>query len=119
MVESIGSDQLRLAWDPANFVQCAVQPFTEAYGMLRPYVEYVHVKDALMATGHVVPAGEGDGEIPETLRALEADGFDGFFSMEPHLGSSRRTGGFSGAELFTRATEAFTGLLDAQGIEYR
>jgi sugar phosphate isomerase/epimerase len=119
VVESIGSDQLRLAWDPANFVQCAVQPFTDAYGMLRPYVENVHVKDALMATGHVVPAGEGDGEIPETLQALEADGFDGFFSMEPHLGSSHRTGGFSGAELFTHATEAFTGLLDAQGIEYR
>ena len=87
--------------------------------MLRPYVEYVHVKDALMATGHVVPAGEGDGEIPETLRALEADGFDGFFSMEPHLGTSHLAGGFSGAELFTRATEAFTGLLDAQGVEYR
>jgi sugar phosphate isomerase/epimerase len=119
VVESIGSDQLRLAWDPANFVQCAVQPFTEAYGMLRPYVEYVHVKDALMATGHVVPAGEGDGEIPETLRALEADGFDGFFSMEPHLGTSHLAGGFSGAESFTRATEAFTGLLDAQGVEYR
>ena len=119
VVESIGSDQLRLAWDPANFVQCAVQPLTEAYGMLRPYVEYVHVKDALMATGHVVPAGEGDGEIPETLRALEADGFDGFFSMEPHLGTSHLAGGFSGAELFTRATEAFTGLLDAQGVEYR
>src|SRR6202011_2707682 len=119
LVESIGCNQLRLAWDPANFVQCAVQPLTEAYGMLRPYVEYVHVKDALMATGHVVPAGEGDGEIPETLRALEADGFDGFFSMEHHLGTSHLAGGFSGAELFTRATEAFTGLLDAQGVEYR
>ena len=119
VVESIGSDQLRLAWDPANFVQCAVQPFTEAYGMLRSYVEYVHVKDALMTTGDVVPAGEGDGEIPETLRALEADGFDGFFSIEPHLDTSHLAGGFSGAELFTRATQAFTGLLDAQGIEYR
>jgi sugar phosphate isomerase/epimerase len=119
VVESLGCGQLRLAWDPANFVQCGVQPFTDAYGMLRPHVEYVHVKDALMATGHVVPAGEGDGEIPETLRALKADGFDGFFSMEPHLGTSHRAGGFSGAELFTRATEAFKGLLNALGVEYR
>jgi len=39
--------------------------------------------------------------------------------MEPHLGTSHLAGGFSGAELFTRATEAFTGLLDAQGVEYR
>jgi sugar phosphate isomerase/epimerase len=119
VVESVGSDQLRLAWDPANFVQCAVQPFTDGYAILRPYTEYIHVKDALMTTGQVVLAGEGDGEIPETLRALEADGFDGFFSMEPHLVGSHRTGGFSGAKLFTHATEAFIGLLDAQGIEYR
>jgi hypothetical protein len=37
--------------------------------MLRPYVEYIHVKDALMATGQIVPVGEEDGEFLETLRA--------------------------------------------------
>jgi sugar phosphate isomerase/epimerase len=119
LVESIGCDQLRLAWDPANFVQCGVRPFTDGYAMLRPYVEYIHVKDALMTSNQNVPAGEGDGEFPETLRALEIDGFDGFFSVEPHLASSARSGGFSGVELFIRATKAFTGLLDARGIGYR
>jgi sugar phosphate isomerase/epimerase len=118
VVESVASDRLRLVWDPANFVQCAVRPFSDAYPMLRPHVEYVHVKDALMATGEVVPAGQGDGEFPETLRALEADGYDGFFSLEPHLASGASTGGFSGPELFLLATRAFTGLLDAQGIRY-
>ena len=118
VVESVGSEQLRLVWDPANFVQCAIRPFSDAYRMLRPHVEYLHVKDALMATGEVVPAGQGDGEIPETLRALESDGFRGFFSLEPHLASSAASGGFSGPELFLLATRAFTGLLDAQGIEY-
>ncbi|MBJ7596844.1 MAG: xylose isomerase [Candidatus Nephthysia bennettiae] len=119
LLESVGSERLRLAWDPANFVQCGVRPFTEAYPMLRPHLEYVHVKDALLSTGEVVPAGQGDGELPETLRALEADGFDGFFSMEPHLASSARSGGFSGPQLFSLATRAFTGLLDAQGIDHR
>jgi sugar phosphate isomerase/epimerase len=118
VVESVGSEQLRLVWDPANFVQCAIRPFSDAYRMLRPHVEYLHVKDALMATGEVVPAGQGDGEIPETLRALESDDFRGFFSLEPHLASSAASGGFSGPELFLLATRAFTGLLDAQGIGY-
>lgn len=118
VVESVGSDQLRLVWDPANFVQCAVRPFSDAYSMLRPHLEYVHVKDALMATGEVVPAGQGDGEVPATLRALESDGYQGFFSLEPHLASSAASGGFSGPELFFRATRAFTGLLDTQGIGY-
>ena len=36
------------------------------------------------------PAGEGDGQVRETVRALAADGFDGFFSMEPHLGHLQR-----------------------------
>lgn len=119
LVESVGSDQLRLAWDPANFVQCGVEPFADGYTMLRPYVAYIQIKDALMATGQVVPAGVGDGQVAETLQALQDDGFDGFFSMEPHLASAERTGGFSGAELFTQATRAFTALLDAQGVQYR
>ena len=119
IVESVGSEQLRLAWDPANFVQCGVRPFTDGYAMLRPHVAYMQIKDAALATGAVLPAGEGDGELPETVAALRADGFDGFFSMEPHLAVAGSHGGFSGAERFTRATRAFTGILDAAGIDYR
>ena len=87
--------------------------------MLRPYLEYMQVKDALMATGQVVPAGEGDGETVETLRALQADGFDGYFSLEPHLQDATSLGGFSGEQQFVRAHTAFTGILRAEGIDYR
>ena len=68
-------------------------------------------------TGDVVPAGEGDGQVRETVRALAADGFDGFFSMEPHLGSYNELGALSGPANFTRATRAFTAILDSEGIE--
>ena len=90
IVESVGSPALRLAWDPANYVQVGVTPFTDGYAKLRPHTVYVQIKDALLATGDVVPAGEGDGQVRETVRALAADGFDGFFSMEPHLGTVQR-----------------------------
>lgn len=119
VIESVGSEQLRLIWDAANFVQCGVRPFTDGYALLRPYLEYVHVKDAVMATGEVVPTGEGDGELAQTLRAMKADGFEGFFSMEPHLAAAGAMGGFSGTDLFTHATRTFTRLLDAVGIIYR
>jgi sugar phosphate isomerase/epimerase len=118
IAESVGSPHLRLAWDPANFVQCGVRPFTDAYRLLRPHLEYIQIKDALAADGSVVVAGAGDGEVVETLRALRDDGFDGFFSLEPHLASASRVGGFSGAELFTRAWRAFTELLTAERMEY-
>jgi sugar phosphate isomerase/epimerase len=116
IVTSIGSSHLRLAWDAANYVQVGVRPFTEGYAALRPYTDYVQVKDALLAEGTVVAAGEGDGEVRETVRALAADGFDGFFSMEPHLAEQDAFGGFSGAGEFARATRAFTRLLDDEGI---
>ncbi len=119
IVRSVGSPHLRLAWDPANFVQVGVRPYTEGYVLLRPHVEYIQIKDALAADGTVVTAGHGDGEVAETLRALHHDGFDGFFSLEPHLNQGTTLGGFSGPELFGRACRDFTDLLKTEGIEYK
>ena len=118
IVRSVGSPHLRLAWDPANFVQVGVRPYTDGYATLRPHIEYVQIKDALAADGTVVPAGEGDGEVAATIRALRHDGFDGFFSLEPHLALGHAVGGFSGPDLFRRAWQAFTDLLTEEGIEY-
>ena len=119
ILAGVDSPTLRAAWDAANFVQCGVtQPFTEGYESLRPYIEYVHVKDALSGSGKVVPAGEGDGEISDTLSALRASGFDGFFSLEPHLASSGTYSGFSGPDLFRKAARAFKDLLRQQEIEW-
>lgn len=118
IVESVDSPHLKVAWDPANFVQVGVRPFREAFEMLRPYLEYVQIKDAHLADGVVVPAGQGDGEVLETISALREDGFDGFFSLEPHLGSGHALGGFSGPELFTEAWQAFTDMLTSEKIDY-
>jgi sugar phosphate isomerase/epimerase len=118
VVRSVDSPYLRLAWDPANFVQVGVRPYTDGYAMLRPHVEYIQIKDARVADGAVVTAGNGDGEVAQTVRALHHDGFDGFFSLEPHLGVATRTGGFSGSDLFRRAWRDFTDLLKSEGIEY-
>jgi sugar phosphate isomerase/epimerase len=118
IVESVGSESLRLVWDPANFVQVGVRPWTEAYAVLRPHLEYIQIKDARLSDGAVVPSGEGDGEIAQTMRSLHADGFDGFFSLEPHLSDFGALGGFSGPELFTQAFRAFTGVLDDEGIPF-
>ena len=38
----------------------------------------------------------------DTIRALREDGYDGFFSLEPHLSQAHSLGGFSGPDLFTR-----------------
>ena len=51
--------------------------------------------------------------------AFGADGFDGFFSLEPHLNLGTAMGGFSGPDLFTNACRDFTDLLKTEGIEYK
>jgi sugar phosphate isomerase/epimerase len=118
LLAAIDSPLLRAAWDPANFVQVGVRPHTEGYERLRPFIAYVHVKDSRLGPGQVVPAGQGDGELRETIAALRASGFDGFFSLEPHLKSGGTFSGFSGPDLFRTAAGAFKGLLREQGIAW-
>src|SRR5690625_330520 len=117
LVTGVDSHRLRLAWDPANFVQVGVRPHTEGYEQLRPYLEYIQIKDARAQDGLVVPAGAGDGQIRETIRALHEDGFEGFFSLEPHL-ESHTSPDASGQELFHIAWKAFTDMLDEEAIPY-
>lgn len=117
IVESVGSPALRLAWDSANFVQVGVaRPFDDGYALLRPHLEYLQVKDALSATGEVTPAGDGDGQVFETLTALRDDGYTGFASLEPHLTDVNALGGFSGPAAFGTAGRAFRALTDQIGV---
>ncbi len=118
IVEAVDSPNLKLAWDAANYVQCGVKPFSEGYAGLRPHTVYIQIKDALSTDSSVVVAGAGDGEVRETVRALREDGFDGFFSLEPHLGTQNSLGGFSGADLWIGAHKAFTDILRSEGIAY-
>ncbi len=119
LITAVGSPALRATFDPANFVQCGVRPFSAAYPLLRPFLAYLQVKDALAATGEVVPAGQGDGELRETLAALRDSGFAGYMSLEPHLARAGRSGGFSGPEGFRRAAQALKFLLNDLAIPWR
>lgn len=71
--------KLRAVFDPANFVQCG-QETVSAWELLSPYVEYLHIKDAL-ADGSVVPAGKGIGNIPHILGKYHGE----VLTVEPHL----------------------------------
>lgn len=117
IIESVNSPALKVAWDAANFVQVGVKPFDEAYAKLRPHLEYLQVKDALFSNGHVVPAGEGDGDVLRTVEALKADGFTGFASLEPHLAGAHGLGGFSGPTAFGIAARAFAKVTAEAGVQ--
>lgn len=71
--------ELRAVFDPANFIQCG-QDTVEAWKLLAPYVEYMHIKDAL-ADGSVVPAGKGIGNLKYLLDSYKGT----VLTLEPHL----------------------------------
>ncbi|TVY10280.1 sugar phosphate isomerase/epimerase family protein [Paenibacillus cremeus] len=118
IVQSCDSPNLRCAFDPANFVQCGVRPMTEAHPLLAPYITYYHIKDALMESRKVVPAGEGDGQLQELISVLKKQGFGGFLSLEPHLSSAEAFKGFSGPGAFVLAVRALKKLLVEAKLEW-
>jgi sugar phosphate isomerase/epimerase len=119
IIASVGSPALQATFDAANFVQCGVRPNSDAYELLRPHLVYVQIKDALMATGEVVPAGQGDGQIRETLAALRDSAFQGYLSLEPHLATAGRLGGFSGPDGFRLACGALKDLLAELSVQWQ
>ena len=84
LLEQLAGPHFQAVFDFANFIQVG-QETLPAYGLLKPYVAYVHVKDALLSTGAVVPAGQGDGHVRDILADLLGGGWKGFLSLEPHL----------------------------------
>ena len=73
---------LKGIFDPANYIQCG-QNTWEGWQMLRSYIKYLHVKDAL-ADGNVVPAGHGIGNLREIIADFKKMGGNAL-SVEPHL----------------------------------
>lgn len=72
---------MRYIYDPANFVQCG-QDMAYAVKQLPGTIGYYHIKDVIRETGELVPAGEGDGMLPEMVNAITRDAT---LTIEPHL----------------------------------
>lgn len=73
---------LKAVFDPANFLQCG-QDTLPAFERLSPYIHYLHIKDC-RRNGGIVPAGHGEGHLPELIRAFGRQGGE-VLTLEPHL----------------------------------
>lgn len=83
--DALASPHFRAAFDFANFVQCD-EDTAECWELLRPYIEYIHIKDAVTHDKENVLCGTGEGKIKELLtRAIRDEGYEGFLTLEPHL----------------------------------
>ena len=120
LLTGVNHGALTFAWDPANFIQVGEERVTaRGWPRLGNRIGYVHIKDALLTSGEVRPAGEGDGQIDLLLAQLRDRGYQGFLALEPHLAVAGHSSGFSGPAGMARAVDALRQLMAAQNCVER
>lgn len=72
---------LHFVYDPANFLQVG-ESADKTLPLLYAISDYFHIKDLVSATGELVPAGEGDGQISRLAEMID---HDTVMTVEPHL----------------------------------
>ena len=115
LMRAVESPKFRCAFDFANFAQLGERP-RDNWPLLKPYTAHIHIKDYQMATGKVVPAGQGDGDIAAILPDAYAGGSRGFLSLEPHLKVAGHSHGETGPELFKVAADSLKQLCRSVGV---
>jgi sugar phosphate isomerase/epimerase len=101
LIESVKSPNFRLIFDTGNPVftfrrigpaPWPLQSAWEFHKNVREFIDYVHIKDGVSNVGPdgkvqttFTFAGDGCGHVRAIVRDLLATGYDGGFSMEPHL----------------------------------
>jgi sugar phosphate isomerase/epimerase len=94
MIENVPG--LKLVFDTGNPVfsddRSKDQPYPkqsawEFYEHVKEHIAYVHIKDGRIVDGKMqfTYPGEGDGDVKRIVKDLLDGGYDGGFSMEPHL----------------------------------
>ncbi len=85
LMETLHCENFAMAFDFANFVQCK-QDTKQCFDMLKPYIKYIHIKDAITNDNENVVCGTGEGKIASLLKqAIIEEGYEGFLTLEPHL----------------------------------
>lgn len=106
LFERFGGPTFKAAFDFANTVLIGYRAMEDWFPWLLPHLHTLHIKDAVEIDKKIVPAGEGDGQMVETIRWLIEQGWTGTLTIEPHLSSAGKFGGFSGEQLFEEAVKA-------------
>ena len=114
LINELGSERLKLLWDPANSLYCTEVPFPDGYEALRGgALGHIHLKDVVVdiarATLTCTPLGEGGmgPYLAQIAGALAADGYTGSISLE----SVYRPQGGSFEDGFRASVGVFTQLL--------
>jgi sugar phosphate isomerase/epimerase len=103
LVQAVNSPGFRTQYDPCNYYHSYIEPFPHAYAVIREHIGYVHLKGGCQFTerpgvhlgstmrnssrDHIgyVPLDEAAFPIEAIVRTLNADGYAGWVTLEPHV----------------------------------
>jgi sugar phosphate isomerase/epimerase len=86
IVAAVDHPALGINWDPGNAFEAGDHPYPDGYEAARRYVRHVHFKDVRrLEDGSCRYAVEGEIDWEGQIAALQADGYDGFISVETHM----------------------------------
>lgn len=86
----VNHPQVRVAWDPCNVIgnDEGEKPFPDGYRLIKDKMIHFHLKDGVRGEKpcecKCVEVGKGEVDYPGQLRALIADRYEGFVSLETH-----------------------------------
>ncbi len=91
LLEAVDSPNLVVLFDIGNTLSYG-QSTWSFYQEIKDQIRYVHIKDSLRNGGYAFP-GEGDAIVPEVVGDLLKTGYNGVFSIEPHIANIVHDGG--------------------------
>jgi sugar phosphate isomerase/epimerase len=107
-------DGLKYIYDPANYLQCN-ELADKTLELFHNRTDYFHIKDVIMETGQLVPAGYGDGKIDKLIELINDDKT---LTLEPHLTVFDAYKSIDNTEMkhkftYSSSNEAFDAAVDA------
>lgn len=106
IVEHFADDHFKTTFDATNYYQAGEEGFPECYELLKEHIAYIHVKNGCVFDkdrGHIerfrgqkmtgtlegkeiyyTPTTQGAVNMDGVIRRAKADGYDGFYNVEPH-----------------------------------
>lgn len=99
---------LNFIYDPANYLQCG-ETADKTLELFHKSSVYFHIKDVIVDTDELVPAGCGDGKISKLIELIDDDKV---LTLEPHLALFQAFKSFDNTEMkhkykFKSTEEAF------------
>jgi len=93
LLAAVGSESLKLVFDTGN-VAFHGQDAWDYYSKVKEHIVYIHIKDCVEKDGNreACYPGEGLGRVRDIASDLLASGYDGGFSIEPHIAAAVHAG---------------------------